>query len=505
MKLFLGIDIGTFETKGVLVDEQGTVRARARRRHGISTPAPGRVEQDADLVWWSDFAAVSRELMASEAAASGSIEAVGCSAIGPCVLPLDEDLRPLRPGILYGVDTRATAEIDALTERFGEEAILARSGNLLTSQSGGPKVVWIGNNEPDIAARTRWYVTAHGYIVARLTGRVTMDHGTAGYFHPFYRLADTKWDLSGCEDLIAPERLPELGWSTDIAGTITESAAGETGLPPGIPVIFGAVDAPAEAVSASVVNEGDLMLMYGSSTYMIKVTNAPIPGRVLWSAPYVFPGTFVLAAGTSTAGTLTRWMADILGLDDGSGDNELFGRLLALAGESPPGSRGLLLMPHFSGERTPVHDAHSRGALIGLSLDHNRADIARAVLEGVAHSVAHALSAYAEVGELPRRVIAVGGGTKNPIFTQSVTDITGLSQSIAETDGAAVGDAALAALAVGALKDRESIGQWVKLGQPIGPDEASADTLRNDHEDYVELYETLSALNTARAVRLHGR
>jgi xylulokinase len=455
-------------------------------------------------VWWSDFAAVSTELMSSDAAREGTIAGIGCSAIGPCVLPVDAALRPLRPGILYGIDTRATREIAGLEQRLGGEEIFRRSGNTLTSQSAGPKIAWIANHEPEVAAAARWYLTAHGYLVARLTGRATMDHGTAGYFHPFYDLDNQCWDASGCGDIVREDRLPELGWATDIAGHVTEEASAATGLPAGAPVIFGAVDAPAEAVSASVVNPGDLMLMYGSSTYMIKVTEAPLRGNVLWSAPYVFPGTFVLAAGTSTAGTLTRWAADVLGLDRSFSDEQLFGELLALAEGSPAGARGLLLLPHFSGERTPVHDPNSRGALIGLSLEHGQEDIARAVMEGVAHSIAHALSAYDDVGEAPERIISVGGGTRNRIFTQTVTDVTGSPQTIALTDGAAVGDAALAAFGVGTLTDQDSITEWVRFDARIEPDEQAARALRADHTDYLELYRSLSHLNARRTERTHA-
>ncbi|MDQ0733670.1 FGGY-family carbohydrate kinase [Arthrobacter agilis] len=500
----MGIDVGTFETKGVLVGVDGVVHARARRRHGISTPRQGYVEQDAELVWWSDFAAVSSELASAAAALDGVVAAVGCSAIGPCVLPVDTDLKPLRPGILYGIDTRASREIGDLESRLGLKEIVRRSGNTLTSQSAGPKIAWIAQNEPRIAATTRCYLSAHGYLVARLTGRATMDHGTAGYFHPLYDLDRQCWDTTGCEDIVRDEQLPELGWATDVAGTVTGEASVLTGLPTGTPVIFGAVDAPAEAVGASVVNPGDLMLMYGSSTYMIKVTEAPLRGEVLWSAPYVFPGTFVLAAGTSTAGTLTRWAGDVLEPDRAVNDEELFAGLLTLAEGSPPGARGLLLLPHFSGERTPVHDPASRGALIGLSLEHGRSDIARAIMEGVAHSIAHAFSAYASAGETPERVIAVGGGTKNRIFTQSVSDITGASQTVAVTDGAALGDAALAAFAIGRLEDRDRIKEWVELGQSIEADTARSVVLCADHEDYRELYRSLKDLNARRTERLHG-
>lgn len=487
-RLFVGIDVGTFETKGVLVDESGVVQARARHRHGVSTPIPGHVEHDADAVWWSDVVAVSQQLMSSPAAAGAEIAAVACSAIGPCVLPVDEDLRPLRAGILYGVDTRASQEIDEITQRLGEAAIAQRSGNLLTSQSAGPKIAWIVRNEPDVAARTRWYMTSQSYIVAKLTGRVTMDHGTAGYFHPLYDLASQRWDNSGLEDIVRIDQLPELGWATEIAGTVTEAAAQATGLPVGVPVAFGTTDAPAEAVGASVVDAGDLMLMYGSSTYMIHVLDSPRNDRTLWTAPFVFPNSFVLAAGTSTAGTVTRWVSEILNIDSTRGDEALFTELVALAQQSSVGSDGLLMIPHLSGERTPVHNAFSRGIFFGLSLAHTRSHVARAALEGIGHSVAHALSAYTTSDAVPERIVAIGGGTKNPIIMQTVSDISGYSQTIADSDGACFGDAAIAAYAVGHLTSKAAVAKWATTGAAVHPAHANIARLRNDHRDYIELY-----------------
>lgn len=502
-QLFVGIDIGTFESKGVLVDRSGVVLARARHRHGVSTPAPGFVEHDADAVWWHDFCAISRELMESPAAKSAEIAGIACSGIGPCVLPVDAELRPLRLAILYGVDTRATAQIDELVSLLGEEAILAKGGNALTSQSAGPKIAWIVANEPEIAARTRWYLTSQSYLVARLTGRVTMDHGTAGYFHPLYDLARQRWDVTGLEHIVRPEQLPELGWASEIAGAVTAEAALSTGLPVGTPVTFGSADAPAEAVAASVVATGDLMLMYGSSGYMIRVLDAPLVDPVLWSAPFVFPGTFVLAAGTSTAGTVTRWACELLDIDARQGDDAMFAELVRVASDSPAGARGLLMLPHLSGERTPVHDPHSRGVLLGLSLAHGRAEFARAAIEGVAHSLAHALSAYDAQDAAPKRIVAIGGGVKNPILIQAVSDLTGFSQLVAESDGASFGDAAIAALATGHLAGPDAVAAWAVTSRTILPKVEGTAQLRRDHADYLDLYNATAPLQQRRTTSHH--
>lgn len=494
--MFLGIDVGTFESKGVLVDSTGTVIAEARRRHGISTPEPGHVEQDPEAVWWADVTAIARELTAHPAAAQ--IAGVGVSAIGPCVVATDAELRPLRPAILYGIDTRATAQIENLTARLGADEIVRRAGNSLTSQSAGPKIAWLKDEEPDVWSRARWFMTSQSWLVAMLTGEVTIDHATAGYFHPLYDIARGAWDTSGCEDFIDETRLPRVAWSADIAGTVTAEAAAATGIREGTPVVLGTTDSPAEAVGSGVVGEGELMAMYGSSGYFIRVGDRLRVGDDLWSAPFVFEDTYVLAAGTSTAGTATRWIADLLDIT-ADRDEDTFSTLIALASESEPGARGLLALPHFAGERTPFQDPASRGVLMGLGLEHTRSDVARAVLEGVGHSIAAAILSFRSADAPIDRVVAIGGATKNPYIIGTVSTVTGLTQVVADTPGASFGDAFLAALGVGAVGAPTDARAWVRERNPVRPDSATQAALTADHDDYMALYRALAPLQHGRA------
>jgi xylulokinase len=494
--VFLGIDVGTFESKGVLVDRDGAVLAESRRRHGISTPESGHVEQDPETVWWADVAAIARELMQHPDAAR--VEGVGVSAIGPCVVATDAELHPLRPAILYGVDTRATAQIERITDRLGSEEVLRRSGNALTSQSAGPKIAWIKDAEPDVWAQARWFMTSQSFLVAKLTGEVVIDHATAGYFHPLYDLATGAWDTRGCEDFVTAAQLPRIGWSSEIAGTVTEGAAAETGIPAGTPVIIGTTDSPAEAVGSGVVADGELMAMYGSSGYYIRVGDRLRVDAQLWSAPFVFAGTYVLASGTSTAGTATRWLADLLALTEAE-DEQTFSALIDLAAGSEPGARGLLALPHLAGERTPFQDPASRGAVIGLGLEHTRADLARAVLEGVGHSIAAAILAFRAADAPVSRVTAIGGATKNRFIIGTVSTVTGLEQHVADTAGAAYGDAFLVGLGVGAFRDPADVRAWVHVRETVRPDAATRDLLAADHDDYLALYRAVAPLQHRRA------
>jgi len=491
----IGIDVGTFESKGVLVDADGVVLAMARHRHGVSTPRPGHVEHDPVTDWWAGIVAISRELMVHPRA--GEVEAIGVSAIGPCVVVTDAELVPLRPAILYGVDTRATSQGEALTASLGADEVFRRGGNLFTSQSAGPKIAWLKDEEPDVWRRARWFMTSQSWIVAKLTGEVTMDHGTGGYFHPLYDLAEKRWDVTGCEDFIDEARLPRLAWSTEVAGRVHAEAAAATGLPEGTRVIVGATDSPAEAVGAGVISDGAMMAQYGSTGYFIRVGDKPITHPDLWAAPFCFENTYVLAGGTSTLGTATRWISDLLDITD-TEDDVTFGRLLDLAADSPPGARGVLVVPHFSGERTPFQDPHSRAAIIGLGMEHTRADVARAVLEGLGHSVAEALLVYERAGIAIEHVVAIGGATKNDVILSTVSTLTGLDQHVAVSPGAAFGDAFMAAVGVGAIRDPANAGGWWHSSRTVHPIPDEAAALRSDHEDFLAVYGALAPIHRRR-------
>ncbi|MEI6726894.1 MAG: FGGY family carbohydrate kinase, partial [Actinomycetes bacterium] len=169
----MGVDVGSGSTKGVLVTSSGRLLAEAERPMTIARPRPGRAEQDADGDWWDAFVAVCRELLA---AGAGRPAAIGVSGLGPCLVAADGDGRPLRPAILYGIDTRAAREIEELDARLGGAAILERCGSPLTSQSLGPKLAWLACEEPQTWARTRRWFTAGSYLAYRLTGEYVLDH-----------------------------------------------------------------------------------------------------------------------------------------------------------------------------------------------------------------------------------------------------------------------------------------------------------------------------------------
>jgi xylulokinase len=464
----LGVDIGTYESKGVIASSDGEVVATATRSHTMLVPQPGWAEHRAREDWWGDLVAITRELLVTASLDPRAIDAVATSAIGPCMLPVDERGEPLMNAVLYGVDTRASAQIEALNERLGEQAIMDACGNALTSQSAGPKILWLRETHPELYARAARILTSTSYLVWKLTGEHVIDHYTAANFAPLYDVNRLAWSAELAEGIVPIERLPRALWTTEIAGRVSAEAAVETGLAQGTPVMVGTVDAVAEAVSVGVQAPGDMMLMYGSTIFVIQVTGRPIRDPRLWYAPWLGPGTHASMAGLATSGTLTRWFRDQLASD---ADFEV---LVREAEASPRGARGLLCLPHFSGERTPFHDAQAKGAFVGLDLTHTRGDLFRAVLEGIAAGTACVLETYREVDADPARVYAVGGGTKNGPWAQATSDLGQVPQLVRRrTVGASYGDAFLAAVAVGAARPADIDG-WNPIVRTVSPESVPA-------------------------------
>jgi xylulokinase len=467
MTCTLGIDIGTFETKGVLVTLDGTILATATRPHKMLVPRPGWAEHRAEEDWWGDFVDVTKALLAQSGVDPKEIKAIAASAIGPCMLPVDASGTPLMNGVLYGVDTRATAQIAALNAAIGEEVILKRCGNALTSQSVGPKILWLKEAHPELFAKTAKVLTSTSYLTWKLTGQYVIDHYTAANFSPLYDVGRQDW-VTDLADFLPLDRLPRVMWSTEIAGHVTAKAAAETGLAEGTPVTCGTIDAAAEAVSVGVAAPGEMMVMYGSTIFMIQVTGKPVGDARLWYAPWLFPGRHTSMAGLATSGTLTHWFRDQLARDAD------FAQLAAEAAASPKGAKGLLCLPYFSGERTPIHDPLAKGAFFGLDLTHTRADLYRAVLEGIAMGTAHVFETCAEVGASPHTVRAVGGGTKNALWLQATSDCASTVQEVCEkTIGASYGDAFLAALAVGLVAEGDIL-RWNPVASRVEPEVVAA-------------------------------
>ncbi|MGH2761247.1 MAG: FGGY-family carbohydrate kinase [Thermoleophilaceae bacterium] len=478
-ELLLGIDIGTASSKGVLAAPSGEVLTQAERGHALSLPRPGWAEHDASAVWWEDLVGLCRELVARAPSGGDAIAAVCVSGIGPCLLAADADGRPLRPAILYGIDTRATDEIAELERRFGPDAVLERGGSPLTTQAIGPKLLWLRRHEPQVWERTAMLLMASSFAVQRLTGEYVLDHHSASQCDPLYDLHTSDWIAEWAEEVAPGLALPRLLWPGEQAGQVTAAAAEVTGLAPGTPVAAGTVDAWAEAVSVGVRAPGDTMLMYGTTMFIVEVLAAPRSHPKLWATNGVEPDTRTLAAGMASSGALTAWLRELAG---GPSYEELVEEAAAVA----PGADGLVVLPYFAGERTPLFDPDARGVICGLTLSHGRTHLYRALLEATAYGVRHNLEEMDGVGGRSRRLVAVGGGTRGGLWTQIVSDVAGRPQELpAQTIGAAYGDALLAGRMAGLV---DPAADWNPIASTVEPDALTGERYEQLYAIYRELY-----------------
>jgi xylulokinase len=490
----MGIDIGTTTSKGVIVTPQGKIVASAGFEHNISSPFLGWAEHDAEKVWWGDFVAVCRQLLEISKIDPREIVAVSHSTLYPTLVPVDNKGVPLRPGILYGVDRRAIAEIEALKKELTEEYCIQISGNGLTTQSIAPKILWIKNNEPDVFAATHKYLNASAYITLRLTGKLCIDHGSASLGGVPYRVKTGDWDeatINACG--ITRDKLPELVWADENIGCITPEAAAETGLSEGTAVAPGTGDHVTESLSQGYIQSGAASVSYGTTFGMDVCTDKPLicPGISLCRS--CFKDIFMIGGGMLNGCSLTRWFRDNLASFDeeikNKDDFDPYTLLNEDARTVAAGCDGLIALPYFAGEKIPFFDAGAKGVLFGLRLQHTRKHIYRALLESVAFSVRHTLECVENAGFSVRQVISTGGGTRSDVWTQIVSDVTGLRQQVLkQSHGSPMGAAFLGALVSGVITDRNKILEWNELDRWVEPNPGAKGLYDGRYKVYRQLY-----------------
>mgnify|MGYP000855838154 FL=1 len=500
---FMGIDTGTNSSKGVLINSHGEIIAEYTTEHAMTNPAPGHYEHDADKDWWGDFCIISNALIKNANISLSDIKAVGASALGADCLPVDEQCRPLRKAILYGIDARATDEMEQLTQMYGEEQIRNWYGRPLCSSDVMPKILWIKNKEPEVYEKTHKFLTGSSFITAKLTGNYVVDRflGLAS-FNPLY-FNDGTPNPETCKPICRPDQLAEVKEANDIAGYVTEKASQETGLAVGTPVIVGTDDSGAEAISTGVVAPGKMMIQFGSSIYMILGTKELVDDERLWREEFIVPGLCDISAGTNAAGSLTKWYRDHIFSDcvklETENGIDAYQTMMDGVADIPLGSDGLITLPYFAGERTPINDPLAKGILFGLSLSHTRQHMYRSALESVAYSVNQQLNIMLSHDVPIDQIFAVGGGVKNELWMQIVADVTGKEISTPKiTVGASFGDALMAASGIQypGFESFDKLTDFIKPGKTYYPD-------MDHHQAYKKYQSIYDALYPATVDLMH--
>lgn len=497
MEYYIGIDIGTYESKGVLIDDNGIIVKEVTRGHELIIPNSGWAEHDAEKTWWGDIDFILSEIKnhnEENQIVIDSIKNITISSIAPSVVPIDASGNPLRNAILYGIDTRTIKQIDFLNQQIGIEKISEIGKQQLTTQAGGPKILWIKENEPEIYNKTKLFLSGAAFIGFKLTNKAGMDHYTAASFAPLYDFEQQSWSEEIVPFITEMGKLPTLNWATEELGSLTPKMAQKFGLSSNTKVLFGTTDALAEAISCGLVEKGDLMLMYGSSTFFILNTEKLAATTQMWPNLHVQENLYSLTGGTSTAGSLTRWYIDLF-VDRKEQTATTFQDFSELANLSCEGANGIICLPHFSGERTPINNPQAKGLFFGLSLKHTKGDLYRAILEGVAYSIRQNIEYIKSLGFEIQRIVCIGGGTKNKLWLQIVSDICGIEQIVTHNKvGAAYGDAFLGWKYNHYNADLLEIKNWLKVEETIIPNTNLKQIYDAGYQKYLMLYKQLENL-----------
>jgi ribulokinase len=504
-KLLIGTDIGTSSTKSVLMDPNGKVLGSSMREYGVLTPNPLWVEQWPD-VWFEAVCETIREVVSISKVAPKDVAGICISGLyGGSGVPCDSDMKPVRPCIIW-MDRRTQQQCDWISENISTDELMTVTANGVDPYFGYTKILWIRDNEPENWKKTACFLPPNAYVIYRLTGEAAVDYSSAGNLGGIYDARNSCWSSSLMIKMgIPPELMPgKLVQASDVVGELSSVAAARMGLKSGIPVCAGTIDCLSSTLSAGVISPGKHVAVLGTSlNWGFVHENFPNNASFV-SMPYVIDPKkkFYTYGGTSSAGALPRWFRDNFGSEEVRQSEaegiDAYDLLNIQASRIPAGSEGLLVLPYFMGERSPIWDSNARGTITGLTLNHTRVHIYRSLLEGVAYSLRHVMESFSKSKNHGEECILVGAATKSTLWKQILADVTGLKITTTVTNvEAPLADAFLAGIGAGVIKGYSEIENWVQFNEPVVPDE-------RNHEMYSEYFKIYLQLYPAMKEQMHG-
>jgi xylulokinase len=485
--LLAGIDLGTSGVKLALFDVDGRPRGMGRGACAVEAPRTGWAQADPEL-WWRATARALAEACAEAGTSPGEIAAVGMGVLFPTVAPLDGQLRPLHPSILYN-DGRSVAQVAAIERVMPRAAYESVTGNaLVPGTCAATSIRWLADERPAVYRAARVFAGAHTYLAARLTGEIATDPSHAALSGLVDIRDPTRWSQELCDALgVDVARLPRIAASAEAIGGVCPRAARQTGLRAGTPVAIGAGDAPAGCFGAGARDGRTAVYLAGSSDCLTVPLRCPRESRAWVNCAYIPPGVW-LGIGTATSsGASADWCAREVFGEGG------FAAMVDAAAQSPAGAGGVTFLPYLQGERTPVWDPRARGLFVGLTLATTRGALARAVLEGTAFALRQVFESLGATtaGDVAE-IRAVGGGARSAVWNQIKADVLGRPLSVLEfQDTGTRGAALMGALGAGiyaSFDEAVSVAERALRTRTVQPEPARAALYDEAFDRYARLY-----------------
>ena len=466
--MLLGIDIGTSSAKSVILDEDnGAVVAVGQQAYDFDAPQPGWAEQAPEM-WWNAAKETIRAALRASRIAPDAIRGLSFSGQMHGPVFLNRDGGSLRPAIIWA-DQRSAPEARHIYDIMGVDGLCRAVGNPVDSGFMAATLLWLSRHEPALFRRIHTLLLPKDYVKFRLTGRRVTDPSDAGGTSLF-DVRRLKWSEEMLERLELPLNiLPEVRPSHEIIGTVTAQAAAETGLRAGTPVVNGGNDQTMGALACGAIRPGAALLMIGTGGTLFTTTDAAAvdPQLRLHVYPHCMPDKWHLLGAILAGGLPMKWFKNLMP----AGAALTYEQMSADAAAIAPGADGLIFLPYLAGERTPHMNRAAKGVFFGLSVEHGRAHLIRAIMEGVVFAMRDCLELFKELGVRPARILAGGGGARSRVWRQMQADILGLPVVTAQTpEMSATGAAMLAGIGAGAFASFDEACQRVAvLGEELSP------------------------------------
>lgn len=495
--MLIGIDIGTSGTKSVLFDDKGNALASDTVEYPLYQPRNGWAEQDPEDWRNAVCLSVSHVLLKSGVKAV-DIKGIGLSGQMHGLVMLDGNDKVLRRAIIW-CDQRTQAECDEITKLVGFDKLIKITANPALTGFTASKIRWVMNHEPELYAKCRKIMLPKDYIRYMLTGEFATEVSDASGMQlmdiPRRKWSDELLELLGIDKAL----LPEMYESCEISGKVTVRAAALTGLAPGTPVAGGAGDQAAGAVGNGIVKRGAVSSTIGTSGVVFAYTDKPLidPHGRVHTFCHAIPGAWHIMGVTQAAGLSLKWFRDnfcqeeILEAEKTGVDPYVI--MDGMAEKAGIGAHGLYYLPYLMGERTPHLDPDCRGVFFGLSAMHTKADMIRAVLEGVCFSLTDCMDIIRALGADASCVRASGGGGKSQLWRQMQADMFGSEvQALNSSEGGALGAALLAGVGTGVYSSvPEACEIAVTVRKTYAPIPEYSAIYGKNHGLYKELYTSL--------------
>ena len=441
-----------------------------------------------------------RKLLQQSDTPASEIACIGLSGQMHGAVLLDRNDEVLRPALIW-CDQRTAAECRYLNETIGPRRLVELTSNPALTNFTLTKLMWVRTNEPSIWRRFHSFLLPKDYVRLCLTGVRAIDvadaSGTLLLDVAHRRWSDAMLDAVG----LSPDCLPALYESQVVVGQVTDAAAATTGLKAGTPVVAGAGDQAAGATGMGIVRPGDVSATIGTSGVVFAASDAPVtdPLGRLHTFCHAIPGRWHVMGVTQAAGLSLRWFRDNFGVAAGrAGAHPVdpYDQLSAEAAQVPPGAGGVLWAPYLMGERTPHLDPDAHAALVGLAADHTRANIVRAIMEGVAFSLKDTLSIFKELGIPVRAIRLGGGGARSQLWRQIQADVYAQTvETVQAEEGAAYGAALLAGVGAGVWASIDAAcDKVVHVAKRTAPDRDASRVMQEAYVRYRRIYPALRSI-----------